>query len=35
MENARRAASTSHVWGYVLVLTAAACFISTMYASAP
>lgn len=28
---ARRAGSTSHVWGYVIVLTAAVLFISSMY----
>ncbi|ETN07618.1 hypothetical protein PPTG_12960 [Phytophthora nicotianae INRA-310] len=28
---ARRAGSTSHVWGYVIVLTAALAFISSMY----
>ncbi|KAG6613403.1 phosphatidylinositol N-acetylglucosaminyltransferase subunit Y-domain-containing protein [Phytophthora cinnamomi] len=28
----RRAGSTSHVWGYVIVLAAAAAFIASMYA---
>jgi hypothetical protein len=28
---ARRAGSTSHVWGYVIVLAAGLAFISSMY----